>query len=281
MNLPVDIVWNTTAQDPAGRPQGHPWWCVLAVLAVLLGHLGLLVWLPAPRIVAPPPVTVPVQVRWVSLASPPAPAVPPVSSVPQPRAPAQPAPRPVSLSPVPVRPNPVSAPAAVAMSAPATPAQGMAPAEPQPLPVTTPTVSPAPATPAPAHTAAPAQGMVPASPAAAAAPAAPAAAPAAPAAAPRTLALEGVRYRREPVLSYPESARQTGDQGTVLLRVRVNEQGAIEAVSLQRSSGSRLLDQAAQQQIRTALFEPYREQGVAQAVFVLVPLHFELDEESF
>ena len=54
-----------------------------------------------------------------------------------------------------------------------------------------------------------------------------------------------------------------------------------EAVSLQRSSGSRLLDQAAQQQIRTALFEPYREQGVAQAVFVLVPLHFELDEEPF
>ena len=101
-----------------------------------------------------------------------------------------------------------------------------------------------------------------------------AAAPAAPAAAPRTLALEGVRYRREPVLSYPESARQTGDQGTVLLRVRVNEQGRIEAVSLQRSSGSRLLDQAAQQQIRTALFEPYREQGVAQAVFVLVPLHY-------
>ena len=109
--------------------------------------------------------------------------------------------------------------------------------------------------------------MVPASPAASAAP--------------RTLALEGVRYRREPVLSYPESARQTGDQGTVLLRVQVNEQGRIEAVSLQRSSGSRLLDQAAQQQIRTALFEPYREQGVAQAVFVLVPLHFELDEEPF
>lgn len=274
MNLPVDIVWNTTAQDPAGQPQGHPWWGVLAILAVLLGHLGLLVWLPAPRTVTPPPVTVPVQVRWVSLASPPAPAVPPVSSVPQPRGPAQPVPRPVSLSPVPVRPAPVSAPAAVAMSAPATPAQGMAPAEPQPLPVATPTVSPAPVTPAPAHTAAPAQGMVADNPAAAAAPAAPAAAP-------RTLALEGVRYRREPVLSYPESARQTGDQGTVLLRVWVNEQGGIEAVSLQCSSGSRLLDQAAQQQIRTALFEPYREQGVAQAVFVLVPLHFELDEEPF
>ncbi|HZV63349.1 MAG TPA: energy transducer TonB, partial [Telluria sp.] len=110
-------------------------------------------------------------------------------------------------------------------------------------------------------------------PASAADKAAPAAVAAAPAAGPRTLSA-GVEYLRAPQPLYPSLSKRLGEQGQVLLRVLVNEQGLPDQVVVLTSSGSARLDEAARQAALHALFKPHIEDGRPVAVFVLVPLNF-------
>jgi protein TonB len=119
---------------------------------------------------------------------------------------------------------------------------------------------------------APAPAPVPAS---AADKAAPAAVAAAPAAGPRTLS-SGVEYLRAPQPLYPSLSKRMGEQGQVLLRVLVNEQGLPDQVVVLTSSGSARLDEAARQAALHALFKPHIEDGRPVAVFVIVPLNFRL-----
>ncbi len=95
-------------------------------------------------------------------------------------------------------------------------------------------------------------------------------------AAPKTLR-SGISYLRAPQPQYPSLARKLGEQGTVLLRVFVNEQGHPERVDISQSSGSARLDEAARQAVLRALFKPYSEGGVAQAMFAMVPIKFATD----
>jgi protein TonB len=76
---------------------------------------------------------------------------------------------------------------------------------------------------------------------------------------------------------YPESARRQGVEGTVLLRVRVTEQGRVEAVQLERSAGHQDLDQAALKAVRHWRFEPARWGNQPMAVWVLIPVTFKLE----
>lgn len=46
-------------------------------------------------------------------------------------------------------------------------------------------------------------------------------------------------------LNYPEAARRNGLYGTLILTVEIREDGSLESVQIDRSSGSRVLDQAA------------------------------------
>ncbi len=94
-------------------------------------------------------------------------------------------------------------------------------------------------------------------------------------AAPKTVSV-GVEYLRAPVPDYPSVSRRMGEQGKVVLRILVNEKGLPEQVAVQTSSGSGRLDEAARQAALRALFKPHLEDGRAVAVFVLVPLNFEL-----
>ena len=71
-------------------------------------------------------------------------------------------------------------------------------------------------------------------------------------------------------------SRRLGEQGTVLLRILVNEKGLAEKVLVQTSSGSSRLDEAGRQAALRALFKPHLEDGRAVAVYVLVPLNFQL-----
>jgi periplasmic protein TonB len=75
---------------------------------------------------------------------------------------------------------------------------------------------------------------------------------------------------------YPPAARHSLQQGVVQLRVLVGEDGRARDIELLRSSGHTLLDEAARQCVREALFRPYLLNGVARAVLVVVPIEFTL-----
>jgi protein TonB len=76
--------------------------------------------------------------------------------------------------------------------------------------------------------------------------------------------------------SYPEIARALGRQGTVVLQVRVNPNGQVEAVSLVRGSGSETLDQAAQALVRNARLPPFPT-GMKQPREITVPIIYSLE----
>jgi TonB family protein len=75
---------------------------------------------------------------------------------------------------------------------------------------------------------------------------------------------------------YPESARRVGAQGVTLLRVRVLENGRVGEVVIDQSAGFRDLDFAAAEAVKKWLFEPARRGKEAVAVWVLLPVKFEL-----
>jgi protein TonB len=93
---------------------------------------------------------------------------------------------------------------------------------------------------------------------------------------PRTLT-SGIEYIRAPRPEYPSAARRRGDEGSVLVRILVNEQGVVERADIESSSGKTSLDLAGLEAARRALFKPYVENGKAMPVYALVPIHFKLD----
>lgn len=101
------------------------------------------------------------------------------------------------------------------------------------------------------------------------------AAPTAPAA-PRTVQASQLGYLVAPNPVYPARSRRAGEQGTATVRVLVDVTGRPSQVSLQSSSGHSALDEAAISAVRSAQFRPYSEGGLAQAVWVLVPIRFVL-----
>jgi protein TonB len=101
------------------------------------------------------------------------------------------------------------------------------------------------------------------------------AAPAAPAA-PKTVSASQLGYLVPPNPIYPARSRKAGEQGNAVVRVLVDVTGRPAQVSLQTSSGHPELDQSALSAVRAAQFRPYAEGGLAQAVWVLVPINFVL-----
>ncbi len=75
---------------------------------------------------------------------------------------------------------------------------------------------------------------------------------------------------------YPALARQRKEEGRVVLHVIVDAQGNVASLSVARSSGSRLLDDAAVDAVRRWRFAPARRAGVPVAGSVEVPILFRL-----
>ena len=75
---------------------------------------------------------------------------------------------------------------------------------------------------------------------------------------------------------YPESARRAGAQGVTTLRVRVLENGRVSDVIVEQSAGFRDLDLSAMDAVKKWLFEPARRGKEAVAVWVMLPVKFEL-----
>jgi periplasmic protein TonB len=83
-------------------------------------------------------------------------------------------------------------------------------------------------------------------------------------------------YRSNPSPKYPRIARIRGYQGNVLLDVLVNEDGKVEDLKIYKSSGYPLLDRAAASSVKQWLFEPGRAGDEKTAMWVRVPIRFEL-----
>jgi len=75
---------------------------------------------------------------------------------------------------------------------------------------------------------------------------------------------------------YPELARRNGWQGLCMVRVRVGADGRPGGVSVARSSGYGILDQAALTAVKRWKFSPRMVRGVASASTVEVPVNFSL-----
>jgi protein TonB len=81
-------------------------------------------------------------------------------------------------------------------------------------------------------------------------------------------------YQRRP--TYPESARRAGIEGVSTLRFQVREDGTVGAIDVERSAGANDLDRAAIAAVRMWRFEPARRGAQAVAVWVTLPVRFEL-----
>jgi protein TonB len=93
---------------------------------------------------------------------------------------------------------------------------------------------------------------------------------------PPVAAHEGANYLKNPRPAYPEIALRRGWEGDVLLRVRVSPDGRPATISVQKSSGRDVLDQAAVEAVRGWTFVPARQGGEAIAGWVSVPIVFHL-----
>ncbi|MHB9119064.1 MAG: energy transducer TonB [Burkholderiales bacterium] len=108
----------------------------------------------------------------------------------------------------------------------------------------------------------------------------PAESPRMPSAAPTPLPVSAARfdadYLHNPQPVYPLMSRRAGEEGKVVLRVRVSAQGLPLSVEVKQSSGYSRLDEAARAAIEKWRFIPARQGKDAIEASVLVPLHFTL-----
>lgn len=110
------------------------------------------------------------------------------------------------------------------------------------------------------------------------APAAPPAPPAKPAPAPVPVVPPSFNadYLNNPAPAYPALSRRMGEEGRVILRVLVNEQGLPKELQLKTSSGFSRLDSVALETVRQWRFVPARRGDQPIAAWVLVPISFSL-----
>ena len=87
-----------------------------------------------------------------------------------------------------------------------------------------------------------------------------------------------LQYLRNPAPAYPRDALREGLEGTVLLRVLVDEAGRPVEVSIATGSGHRTLDRAAREQVlRHWTFVPAQRNGRPVRAIGTVPVAFRID----
>ena len=93
---------------------------------------------------------------------------------------------------------------------------------------------------------------------------------------PRTVSMSQAQCSvPEPV--YPSLSRRMGEEGKALVRLYINESGAVEKVALAQSSGLPRLDQAALDAGQKARCRPFMESGKAIKVKAIQPYIFRLE----
>ena len=81
-------------------------------------------------------------------------------------------------------------------------------------------------------------------------------------------------YLSNPKPAYPAASRRLGEEGKVVLRVRVSAAGAALAVEVKQSSGFTRLDEAAKSAVERWRFVPARRGDEAVESWVAVPIVF-------
>jgi protein TonB len=82
-----------------------------------------------------------------------------------------------------------------------------------------------------------------------------------------------------PAPKYPPLSIRNGEEGTVLLLVKVDATGKPIDVTLKKSSGYRELDKNAMKHVlATWRFHPARHQGIAIPALALVPVNYKISE---
>lgn len=76
--------------------------------------------------------------------------------------------------------------------------------------------------------------------------------------------------------NYPESARRQGIDGVTILKFRVLENGTVGEMVVEQSAGYQDLDRAAAEAVKKWRFEPARRGNQRIAVWVVLPVRFEL-----
>jgi len=91
------------------------------------------------------------------------------------------------------------------------------------------------------------------------------------------MVLTHASFRRPPTPpAYPARARELGMEGEVVVRCLLDRDGTPGSVTLARSSGHALLDQAALAAVRLWAFEPGRRGGVPVPAVIQIPVRFAL-----
>ncbi len=88
----------------------------------------------------------------------------------------------------------------------------------------------------------------------------------------------GVLRNAAPI--YPRIARVQGWEGTVVLRAFVSPAGTVRRLSVHRSSGQRVLDEAAAAAVRAWRFKPAVRSGGKAAAWVELPVTFRLKSKE-
>lgn len=92
-----------------------------------------------------------------------------------------------------------------------------------------------------------------------------------------TAARFNAAYLNNPEPKYPSLSRRLGEEGKVLLRVRVTTDGRAAAVNIEKSSNFDRLDEAARQSVANWRFVPAKRGDEAIEATVIVPVVFRLD----
>jgi len=77
---------------------------------------------------------------------------------------------------------------------------------------------------------------------------------------------------------YPMAARRMGQSGQVLLRLFVDQEGAVREVTVVRAEPSGVFEDAAVEAVRKWRFFPAVAHGAAVGVWMTLPVRFSLDE---
>jgi periplasmic protein TonB len=83
-------------------------------------------------------------------------------------------------------------------------------------------------------------------------------------------------YLNRTTVNYPSESLRRREQGTVMLRVLVGVDGHPEQIEIDKSSGSRTLDNAARDAVKRWTFSPGMHGGIPYAAWARVPISFTL-----
>jgi protein TonB len=85
------------------------------------------------------------------------------------------------------------------------------------------------------------------------------------------------QYLQNPKPAYPVISKRLGEQGKVVVRVFIGEDGRARKAEIGQSSGYERLDQAALNTVLSWRYVPGKRGGVAEAMWFNVPINFVLE----